>query len=116
MNARSDKFKQNHEQKLRNKYYNNIESTRNYSWNHQKIKHYQNINHEIMKYYSKKKLHQKNCQYINYCQKNYKNYKIILIVICEENIYNTSLTRQNIQSFLYEKKQKMMIVYKLLKT
>ena len=57
-----------------------------------------------MKYYSKKKLHQKNYQYINYCQKNYKNYKIISIVIYEENIYDISLAKQNIQSFLYQKK------------
>ena len=57
-----------------------------------------------MKYYSKKKLYQKNYQYINYHQKNYKNYKIILTAIYEKNIYNILLVRQNIQSFLYLKK------------
>ena len=30
-NAKSDKFKQNHEQKSENKYHNNIENMRNYS-------------------------------------------------------------------------------------
>ena len=92
-NAKSDKFKQNHEQRLKNKYYNNIKNMKNYSWNYQKIKHCQNINHEIMKYHSKKKLCQKSYQYINYHQKNYKNYKIILIIIYEENIYDISLTK-----------------------
>ena len=57
-----------------------------------------------MKYHSKKKLCQKNCQYINYYQKNYKNYKIILTTIYEKNIYNISSAKQNIQSFLYLKK------------
>ena len=77
---------------------------KDYSQNYQKIRYYQNINHEITKYYSKKRLHQKNYQYINYYQKNYKNYKTILIIICEENIYDTSLVRQNTQSFSYSRK------------
>ena len=49
--ARSDKCEQNHEQRSKNKYHSNIESMRNYSWNYQKIKHYQNIDCEIMKYH-----------------------------------------------------------------
>jgi len=54
-----------------------------------------------MKYHSKKKLYQKNYQYINYHQKNYKNCEIILIIIYEENIYNILLAKQNTQSSLY---------------
>ena len=57
-----------------------------------------------MKYHLKKKLHQKNYQYINYHQKSYKNYEIILTTIYEKNIYNILSVKQNTQSFLYQKK------------
>ena len=57
-----------------------------------------------MKYHSKKKLYQKNYQYINCHQKNCKNYEIILTATYEENIYDISLAKQNIQSFLYQKR------------
>ena len=57
-----------------------------------------------MKYYSKKRSYQKNYQYINYHSENYKNYETISIIIYEENIYNILLVKQNIQSFLYQKK------------
>src|SRR5436190_1951482 len=91
----------NHKKNRRNKHeYHQSSRTEN----HQKIKHYQNTSHEIMKYHLKKKSCQKNCQYINCCQKSYKSYKIILTVICEENIYDILLIKQNIQSFLCSRK------------
>ena len=67
----------------------------------QTLSEHKSWDHEIS---FKKKLYQKNYQYINYCQKNYKNYEIILTVIYEENIYDISLVKQNTQSFLYQKK------------
>ena len=37
-------------------------------------------------------------------KRNQVIYEIISIIICEKNIYNILLTRQNTQSFLYSKK------------